>query len=130
MTAYNCFLDEKTFRLRFLSSTNRTGKRTKSNTYRDWFLVKYNPKGGAYSPKFFFKIPHHLIGKKIRLKVEVLDDSQIIKKSKNTCKNDMCGNKSTLLCSKCNIDVCKECYEKYDYNCPNCGGQIMINLEE
>lgn len=45
----------------------------KKDEYRNWFLIKRNG-GSGYVPTNFITFPKEFIGKKIRLKVEVVED--------------------------------------------------------
>lgn len=53
------------------TSSNRTGRLHKSQTYRDWWLIKND----TYI-NFSIMFPDELIGKRIRLKVEVIEDEE------------------------------------------------------
>jgi len=51
-----------------------TGKRLKS-IYRDWFLIKHGTNAGII-PIGLISFPNHMIGKKVRLKVEVIEEGE------------------------------------------------------
>ena len=64
-----------------ITSSNHAGKRKKKNptgrnrTYRNWFLAKYQGKQNTciVTLQNTLHLPKHFLGKRIRLKVEVME---------------------------------------------------------
>ncbi len=51
---------------------------------RNWWLVKNNSCGSAGQvPMKSINLPKHLVGKKVRFKVEIVDDKEFIKPKKS-----------------------------------------------
>ena len=60
--------------------TRTRTRNTKNQTSRDWFLIKSNYEGRAYEKGYlnlkYITFPEELIGKRIRIKIEVIKDEK------------------------------------------------------
>lgn len=49
-------------------------RKTTKGSSRNWWLVKYNSKNAGFITLHTVMFPKHLIGKRVRFKVEVIED--------------------------------------------------------
>jgi len=58
-----------------ITSSNKMGRRSKTKLYRNWWLIKWHGNGGNCGKLGMKSItfPKQFVGKKIRLKVEVMN---------------------------------------------------------
>jgi len=45
--------------------------------YRNWFLIKWDGGSGLITHGLTIRVPKEMIGKKVRLKVEIIEDKDI-----------------------------------------------------
>ena len=54
--------------------TTKEGRKTKMKAYRNWWLVKHKSAISGYIPIGYINLPKEMVGSRVRLKVEIMED--------------------------------------------------------